>query len=79
MHGVAIALRKLIKKFSKNAEERIMYGRPNASKEGDGWLFVCVYRHLTDISDIVILDGKNIEMDPIATVHLPRRIPAGFH
>ncbi|MHB8237438.1 MAG: carotenoid oxygenase family protein [Acidithiobacillus ferrivorans] len=26
-----------------------------------------------------MLDGRNIDDDPIATVRLPRRIPAGFH
>jgi carotenoid cleavage dioxygenase-like enzyme len=50
-----------------------------ASGEDDGWLLVCVYRQATDTSDLVILDGRNIDSDPIATVRLPRRIPAGFH
>jgi carotenoid cleavage dioxygenase len=53
--------------------------RPAASDEEDGWLLTCVFRHATDTSDLVILDARNIESDPIATVQLPRRIPAGFH
>jgi carotenoid cleavage dioxygenase-like enzyme len=59
--------------------EPVFVPRPAASDEDDGWLLVCVYRHVTDTSDLVILDGRNIENDPIATVSLPRRIPAGFH
>lgn len=59
--------------------EPVFVSRPNACGEDDGWLLVCVYRHLTDSSDLVILDGRNVEGDPIATVRLPRRIPAGFH
>lgn len=59
--------------------EPVFVPRPGASGEDDGWLFVCVYRHATDTSDVVILDSRNIENDPIATVRLPRRIPAGFH
>ncbi|MHB8117084.1 MAG: carotenoid oxygenase family protein, partial [Acidithiobacillus ferrivorans] len=59
--------------------EPVFVPRPIASSEDDGWLLVCVYRKATDTSDLVILDGRNIDGDPIATVQLPRRIPAGFH
>lgn len=59
--------------------EPVFVPRPTGSGEDDGWLLVCVYRRATDTSDLVILDGRNIESDPIATVRLPRRIPAGFH
>ncbi len=59
--------------------EPVFVARPKSSVEDDGWLLVCVYRQSTDTSDLVILDGKNIESPPIATVRLPRRIPAGFH
>jgi carotenoid cleavage dioxygenase-like enzyme len=59
--------------------EPVFVPRPTASGEDDGWLLVCVYRQATDTSDLVILDGRNIDSDPIATVRLPRRIPAGFH
>ncbi|WP_143292464.1 carotenoid oxygenase family protein, partial [Burkholderia pseudomallei] len=44
-----------------------------------GWLIVALDRHATDTSDVVILDGRSIGDGPIATVHLPRRVPAGFH
>ncbi|MNM97154.1 Carotenoid cleavage oxygenase [compost metagenome] len=59
--------------------EPVFVPRPGASEEDDGWLLVCVYRRATDTSDLVILDGKHIDADPLATVQLPRRIPAGFH
>lgn len=59
--------------------EPVFVARPGSSVEDDGWLLVCVYRQVTDTSDLVILDGKNIENAPIATIRLPRRIPAGFH
>ena len=59
--------------------EPVFVTRPTAASEDDGWLLVCVYRKATDTSDLVILDGRNIESDPIATVRLARRIPAGFH
>ncbi|TDN61393.1 carotenoid oxygenase family protein [Paraburkholderia sp. BL10I2N1] len=59
--------------------EPVFVARPLSSAEDDGWLLVCVYRHATDTSDLVILDGQSIEAAPIATVRLPRRIPSGFH
>lgn len=59
--------------------EPVFVARPAAAAEDDGWLLVCVYRRAKDTSDVVILDGRNIASEPIATVHLPRRIPAGFH
>jgi carotenoid cleavage dioxygenase-like enzyme len=59
--------------------EPVFVARPGSCVEDDGWLLVCVYRQATDTSDLVILDGTNIESAPIATVRLPRRIPAGFH
>ncbi|MEO8859139.1 MAG: carotenoid oxygenase family protein [Burkholderiaceae bacterium] len=59
--------------------EPIFVPRPAASDEDDGWLLFCLYRRATDTSDLVILDGRNIDRGAIATVSLPRRIPAGFH
>ncbi|AOK47494.1 carotenoid oxygenase [Burkholderia sp. MSMB617WGS] len=59
--------------------EPVFVPRPGATDEDDGWVLVCVYRHATDTSDVVILDGRAVDGEPVATVHLPRRIPAGFH
>ncbi|MDN7676470.1 carotenoid oxygenase family protein [Burkholderia oklahomensis] len=59
--------------------EPVFVPRPGAVDEDDGWVLVCVYRHATDTSDVVILDGRAVDGEPVATVHLPRRIPAGFH
>ncbi|MEV7289534.1 carotenoid oxygenase family protein [Streptomyces sp. NPDC093252] len=46
---------------------------------GPGWLMTFVYDAATDRSDLVILDADRLSADPVATVHLPRRVPAGFH
>lgn len=51
----------------------------NDMDEDDGWVLAWIYRHATDTSDLVILDARRIEDGPVATVHLPRRVPAGFH
>ncbi|MFI6463410.1 carotenoid oxygenase family protein [Streptomyces sp. NPDC050538] len=46
---------------------------------GPGWLMTYVYDASTDRSDLVILDADNLTQEPVATIHLPRRVPAGFH
>ncbi|TXS45095.1 9-cis-epoxycarotenoid dioxygenase [Streptomyces sp. uw30] len=46
---------------------------------GPGWLMTFVYDASTDRSDLVILDADDLAGDPVATIHLPRRVPAGFH
>jgi carotenoid cleavage dioxygenase len=50
-----------------------------ASSEDDGWLLGYVYDAATDRSDLVILDAHDFASDPVATVHLPARVPFGFH
>lgn len=47
--------------------------------DGAGWLLAYVYDGPDDRSDLVVLDAQDIEADPVATVHLPGRVPAGFH
>jgi len=59
--------------------EPVFVPRPGARDEDDGWVLACVYRQATDTSDVVVLDGRDLGAGPLATVRLPRRIPAGFH
>ena len=47
--------------------------------EDEGWLMAYVYDQETDKSDVVILDAQNVSGAAIATIHLPRRVPFGFH
>ncbi|MER6305613.1 carotenoid oxygenase family protein [Streptomyces sp. NPDC001657] len=46
---------------------------------GPGWLLTYVYDATTDTSDLVVLDAEDISATPVATVHLPQRVPYGFH
>jgi carotenoid cleavage oxygenase len=45
--------------------------------EDDGVAMGFVYDRSTDRSDLVLLDGQTLET--VATVHLPARVPHGFH
>ncbi|MFN3219973.1 MAG: carotenoid oxygenase family protein [Acidimicrobiales bacterium] len=51
----------------------------DASGEDEGYAMGFVYDSATDTSDLVILDGTDMAADPVARVHLPRRVPFGFH
>jgi carotenoid cleavage dioxygenase len=47
--------------------------------EGEGWVMSYVYDRATDRSEVRILDATDLAAGPVATVHLPRRVPFGFH
>jgi carotenoid cleavage dioxygenase len=38
-----------------------------------------VYDSARDRSDLVVLDATDVAKGPVATVHLPARVPYGFH
>jgi carotenoid cleavage dioxygenase len=33
----------------------------------------------TDTTDLIIIDARNFEGPPVAFIHIPHRIPPGFH
>ncbi len=47
--------------------------------EDEGWLMGYVYDGPTGRSELVILDAHDFGADPVARVHLPVRVPQGFH
>jgi len=47
--------------------------------EDDGFLLGYVYDRAEDRSDLVILSAGDVGAEPLARVHLPRRVPFGFH
>lgn len=47
--------------------------------EDEGWLIGYVSDTNTDSSEFVVLDAANFSGPPVATVHIPYRIPPGFH
>ncbi|WP_216895384.1 carotenoid oxygenase family protein [Nocardia alni] len=46
---------------------------------GAGYLMTYVYDTDTDRSDLAILDGTDLAAPPVARIHLPSRVPFGFH
>ncbi|GLZ77666.1 carotenoid cleavage dioxygenase [Actinorhabdospora filicis] len=51
--------------------------RPGATAEDDGWLLSIVTDREGSGSDLLVLDAASLET--VAAVHLPRRVPMGFH
>jgi carotenoid cleavage dioxygenase len=59
--------------------ELVFVPRGDGAAEDDGWLLSWVHDAAAGKSDVVILDATDFTGDPVATVHLPGRVPAGFH
>ena len=59
--------------------EFVFVPRDAKAVEGDGWLMGLVIDAAHEATELVILDTHNFTGTPVATVHLPHRIPPGFH
>jgi carotenoid cleavage dioxygenase len=85
-HGVAVkhdlaAGRSEVHDYGPGREtgELVFVPRSPDAAEDDGWLLSLVYDATTDRSDLVILHAQDFTADPVAVVHLPQRVPFGFH
>jgi carotenoid cleavage dioxygenase len=47
--------------------------------EGHGWLIGLVVDLNAEATDLVILDARRFTEEPVASIHLPHRVPPGFH
>ncbi len=56
-----------------------VFAPADESPGGPGWLLTYVYDPDRDASDLAVLDADRPEDEPTATVHLPVRVPYGFH
>lgn len=59
--------------------EFVFVPRSADAPEGDGWVMGYVIDAANETTDLVILDAANIAAPPIASVHVPHRVPPGFH
>lgn len=72
---------KEVHQFPKGHEpgEAVFVAAEGGTSEDDGYMMTYVYQPETDTSYMAILDASNFAADPIAEIHVPRRIVAGFH
>ena len=61
------------------AGEAVFVRAEDGRGEDEGWVLSVVYDATRDASDLVILDATSFGGPPVATVHLPARVPFGFH
>jgi len=59
--------------------EMFFVPRSSDADEDDGWLMGFRYRLDGGNTDLMVFSAKDITADPVATVHLPVRVPMGFH
>jgi 8'-apo-carotenoid 13,14-cleaving dioxygenase len=59
--------------------EFVFVPKTGAKAEDDGWLLGYVVNMADDTTDLVILDAANFEGMPQALIHIPHRVPPGFH
>ena len=59
--------------------EPVFVKDPAGNAEDDGWIMSYVYQPESNTSEVVILDSRGFDKDPVARIHLPVRVPAGFH
>jgi carotenoid cleavage dioxygenase len=59
--------------------ESVFAADPAGTAEDDGWLINAVYYDDRDTTDVVVVDARDVASGPVATIHLPRRMPFGFH
>jgi carotenoid cleavage dioxygenase len=59
--------------------EPVLAAAPGASGEDEGWVMTFAYDPTRDKSDLILIDATNFEKPPVARIHLPTRVPFGFH
>ncbi|MDA1073137.1 MAG: carotenoid oxygenase family protein [Proteobacteria bacterium] len=63
----------------RHSAEPVFIPRDTAQAEDDGYLMTYVFDENTNRTDLVILDAKDLARPALAQVHLPVRVPYGFH
>jgi carotenoid cleavage dioxygenase len=53
--------------------------RAGGTAEDDGYVIALRHDTQSDTSDLAIFHAQAITEDPVAVVHLPVRVPNGFH
>jgi carotenoid cleavage dioxygenase-like enzyme len=59
--------------------EAVFVPRGDGADEGEGYVLALAYRGAEHRSDLLVLDARNLDAEPVASVKLPHRIPGGFH
>ncbi|EPS58741.1 hypothetical protein M569_16072, partial [Genlisea aurea] len=79
--GDCTAARRLFKQGCYGGEPYFVARDPNDTQndEDDGYVLSYIHDENIGESSFIIMDAKSPELDVLATVKLPRRVPYGFH
>ncbi|WP_433235181.1 carotenoid oxygenase family protein [Streptosporangium sp. CA-135522] len=66
-----------VKDLGARPGEAVFVPASGATAEDGGWLLSIVTDHTEDNSELLVLDAAGLDF--VASVRLPRRVPAGFH
>ena len=61
------------------AGEAVFVPAADDAAEDEGWLLTITTRRDGSASQLLVLDATDVAGPPVAAVHLPRGVPAGFH
>ena len=61
------------------AGEMVFAPRTGSTGEGDGYAMTIVHPANSATSQLAIFDARDIAAGPVARVHIPFRVPSGFH
>lgn len=59
--------------------EPVFVPKADSGAEDDGWLISLIHDVEAGSAELAVLDANDIAEGPVATVHLPTRVPYGFH
>jgi carotenoid cleavage dioxygenase len=63
---------------TRGGEPVFVASSPNGA-EDQGYVMTIVHDTATEKSRLVIIDAQNFSAPPLATIHLPQRVPYGAH
>jgi len=66
-------------KDGRTGSEASFIQAEHAKTEDDGYLMSYIHDPSSDTSELVIFNAKELNDEPLARIHLPVRVPAGFH
>jgi carotenoid cleavage dioxygenase len=61
------------------ASEAVFVPAEPDAEEDDGWVLSLVFDPDRDASDLLVLNAADFTGEPQAVIHLPQRVPFGFH
>lgn len=63
----------------RGGAEPVFVPKADGDAEDAGWILSVVYDPADDSSELCILDAEDIAGPEVARIHLPQRVPFGFH